>query len=203
MKKYLILIVLIGSILINGCTGIGDAVSNAQRLQWKLGTVSGMSVSGVSLTNVSNFSSINPLDLVKLTSDVASGKLPASFTLNLLAKNPEGDGGSKNSSDVIKSVAWRLLIDNAETISGNVAGPVTIPGVGQTATIPVAINIDLMQFFKNQGLQNLVGLALGIGGKSGSASRLSLKIQPTIDTFLGPITYPGEITVIDKEFRSK
>jgi hypothetical protein len=203
MKKYILLFVILGTIILGGCSSIGDAVSNAQRLQWKLGSVNGMNVSGVDISKVSSFSSISPLDLVKLTSAVSSGKLPANFTLNLLAKNPEGEGGSKNSSDVIKSVAWRLLIDNAETINGNVAGPVTIPGVGQTATIPVGINIDLMQFFKNEGLSNLVALALGIGGKSGSPARLSLKIQPTIDTFLGPITYPGEITVIDKEFRSK
>lgn len=203
MKKNITLLVFLITIVIGGCSGIGDAVSNAQRLQWKLGTVSGMNVSGVDISRVSSFSSINPLDILKLTTAVGSGKLPASFTLNLLAKNPEGDGGSKNSSNVIKSVAWRLLIDNAETITGNVAGPINIPGVGQTATIPVGISIDLMQFFKNEGLSNLVGLALGIGGKSGSPARLSLKIQPTIDTFLGAITYPGEITVIDKEFRSK
>jgi hypothetical protein len=203
MRKYLIIIVLISVVLINGCASISDAVSNAQRLQWKLGNVSGMNVTGVDISKISNINSINPLDLVRLTSAVASGKLPANFTLNLLAKNPAGEGGSKNSSDVIKSVAWRLLIDNTETISGNVSGPITIPGVGQTANIPVGISIDLMQFFKNEGLTNLVGLALGIGGKSGSPARLSLKIQPTIDTFLGPITYPGEITVIDKEFRSK
>lgn len=203
MKKYIFIIIVLSTIIYSGCASISDAVSNAQRLQWKLGTVSGMNLSGVDVSKVSNLSSINALDLIKLTSAVGSGKLPVGFTLNLLAKNPAGDGGSKNSSDVIKSVAWRLLIDNAETITGNVAGPITIPGVGQTATIPVSINLDLMQFFKNEGLSNLVGLALGIGGKSGSPARLSLKIQPTIDTFLGPITYPGEITVIDKEFRSK
>jgi hypothetical protein len=203
MKKYISVFVILIAILVAGCSGLGDAISNVQRLQWKLGNVSGMNVSGVDVSKATTLSSLNPLDVVKLTSAVASGKLPTSFTLNLLAKNPDGDGGSKNSTDVIKSVAWRLLIDNAETITGNVSGPVTIPGVGQTATIPVGINIDLMQFFKNEGLSNLVGLALGIGGKSGSAARLSLKIQPTVDTFLGPITYPGEITVVDKEFRSK
>jgi len=203
MKKYIFYFVILSVVVLGGCAGISDAVTNAQRLQWKLGSVSGMSVSGINVSNVSSLSGINPIDLVKLTSDIGSGKLPTAFTLNLLAKNPEGQGGAKNSTDVIKSVAWRLLIDNKETINGNVAGPVTIPGVGQTTTIPVGISIDLMQFFKNEGLANLVGLALGIGGKSGSPARLSLKIQPTIDTFLGPITYPGEITVIDKEFRSK
>jgi hypothetical protein len=203
MKKYILYFVILCAIVWGGCASITDAVTNAQRLQWKLGSVSGMNVSGVNVSNISSLSGISALDIVRLTSAVGSGKLPASFTLNLLAKNPEGQGGAKNSTDVIKSVAWRLLIDNAETVSGNVGGPVTIPGVGQTSTIPVAINIDLMQFFQNQGLTNLVELALGIGGKSGSPARLSLKIQPTIDTFLGAITYPGEITVIDKEFRSK
>ncbi|MEI7485753.1 MAG: hypothetical protein WCK13_13665, partial [Ignavibacteriota bacterium] len=123
MKKYILIVVVLSTIIYGGCAGISDAVSNAQRLQWKLGNVSGMNLSGVDISRVSSLSSINPLDLVKLTSAVGSGKLPVGFTLNLLAKNPEGNGGSKNSSDVIKSVAWRLLIDNAETINGNVSGP--------------------------------------------------------------------------------
>ncbi len=202
MRKNILLIVIAAMIVISGCSGITDTITNAQRLQWKLGNVSGMTVSGVDVSNVSSFSSINPLDLVKLTSAVGSGQLPVSFTLNLLAKNPEGEGGSKNSSDLIKSVDWRLLIDNKETINGVVSGPITVPGVGQTSTIPVGISLDIMQFFQNEGLQSLAGMLLGIGGKSGSPARLSLKIRPTIDTFLGPIS-PGEITVIDKEFRSK
>lgn len=202
MKKLILLLVLASAFIVSGCSGISDTITNAQRLQWKLGSVSGMNVSGVDVSNVSSFTSINPLDLVKLTSAVGTGKLPVNFTLNLLAKNPEGEGGSKNSSDLIKSVDWRLLIDNKETINGVVSGPITVPGVGQTSTIPVAISLDIMQFFQNEGLQSLASMLLGIGGKSGSPARLSLKIRPTIDTFIGPIT-PGEITVIDKEFRSK
>lgn len=202
MKKNLIALIYLGFLFLAGCSGLSNAVSNAQRLQWKLGSVSGMNVSGVNLSGISTFSSINALDLVKLTSALGSGKLPASFTLNLLAKNPDGEGGSKNSSDAIKAIDWRLLIDNVETVSGNVSGPITIPGVGQTSTIPVGINIDLLQFFKNEGLANLVGLALGIGGKSGSSARLNLKIKPTIEILGIPVS-PGEITVVDREFRSK
>ena len=44
---------------------------------------------------------------------------------------------------------------------------------------------------------------MALGGKNSSASRLTLKIKPTVETFLGEITYPGEIQVIDKEFRAQ
>jgi hypothetical protein len=203
MKKIIYVLFLVVMAGIYSCSGVTDAVTNAQKLQWKLGNVSNMRVSGVDITKVSSMTQINALDLLKITNDFASGKLPASFTLNLLAKNPEKSGGTQNSTDVIRSVKWRLLVDNKETINGNVSGPITIPGVGQTSTIPVSMSLDLLQIFQNEGMQNLISLALGMGGSQGSAARLSLKIQPTIDTFLGSITYPGEITVIDKEFRSK
>ncbi len=201
MKKLILLVIF--AFALSSCSSIKDAVTNAERLQWKLGSVSGMSVAGINLSGVSGFSNINPLDIVKITSAFSSGQLPANFTLNLLAKNPEGSGGSPNSSDAIRALNWRLLIDNVETIKGDISSPITIPGVGQTATIPLSMSVDLLQFFKNQGLQSLVGLALGIGGSNGSPARLSLKIKPTVDTFLGPFTYPGEITIIDKEFRGR
>ena len=48
-----------------------------------------------------------------------------------------------------------------------------------------------------------MNLALALGGKNGSAARVTLKATPTIDTPLGAITYPGEISIIDKEFRGQ
>ncbi len=185
-----------------GCSAY-DALKNAQRLQFKLGSVSGLSVGGVDLSKVSSLSNINPLDMLKLTSVFTTGKLPASFTLNVLAKNPnDGTGGTTSTSAIIKSLDWRLLIDNKETIGGSIANPIEIPGIGQSTTIPVAISLDLLEFFKNEGITTLLNMVTGFGGSSGSPARLTLKIKPTIDTFLGGIS-PGEINVIDKEFRSQ
>jgi hypothetical protein len=42
---------------------------------------------------------------------------------------------------------------------------------------------------------------LNIGGIGGSPTRLKLDAQPTVTTPLGPISYPGRLTIIDKEFR--
>lgn len=204
MKKvYNLLSIIVISTFLYGCSAY-DAITNVQRLQFKLGGVSGMKVANIDLSKVKNLSSVNPLDLIKLTSAYSSGSLPVNFTLDLIAKNPnDGTGGTANTSAFIKSLDWRLLIDDKETISGNIGNSIEIPGVGKSTTIPITINLDLLQFFKGEGMNNLINLMTSIGGASGSSSRLALKIRPTVDTFLGPITYPGEITVVDKEFRNQ
>lgn len=184
-----------------GCSGVMDAITNVQRLQFKLDKVTGMKVANVPLSNFSSLSNIGVLDAANLLAAFTQGKLPVEFTLNVAAKNPnDGTGGTKNTSAVIKNLAWRLFIDNNETINGNVSD-VSVPGVGQTTNIPIGMSFDLLKFFKDAGYDNVINLALALGGKNGSASRITLKVRPTVETVLGPITYPGEFDVIDKEFR--
>lgn len=184
-----------------GCSGVMDAIVNIQRLQFKLDKVTGMKVSGVPFSNLSSISNIGFVDAANILANFTQGKLPIEFTLNVLAKNPnDGEGGTKQTSAVIENLAWRLFIDNNETINGNV-GNISVPGVGQSTNIPIGMSFDLLKFFKDAGYDNLLNLALALGGKSGSSSRITLKVKPTVSTILGPITYPGEFDVIDKEFR--
>jgi LEA14-like dessication related protein len=122
----------------------------------------------------------------------------------VLAKNPnDGTGGTPNTSAVIKSLGWRLFLDDAEMINGNITQGIEVPGVGKETTIPIDMNLDLLSFLQGQNYDHLMNLAMAIGGKNGSSARVKLAVKPTVDTFLGPITYPGEITVVDKEFRSQ
>jgi hypothetical protein len=184
-----------------GCSGVLDAITNLQRLQFKLDRVTGMKVAGVALSNIGSISNLSILDAANLLANFTQGKLPVEFTLNVLAKNPnDGTGGTKQSSAVIENLAWRLFIDNNETINGNV-GNITVPGVGQATNIPIRMSFDLLKFFKDAGYENVINLALALGGKNGSSSRITLKVKPTVSTIIGPITYPGEFDVIDREFR--
>ncbi|MCC6866675.1 MAG: hypothetical protein IT280_11010 [Ignavibacteria bacterium] len=205
MKKYykafLIFCLVCFAFMNFGCSGLMDAITNIQRLKFKLDKVSGMKVANVPLSNFGSISSIGVLDAANLLASFTQGKLPVAFTLNVLAKNPnDGTGGTKQSSAVIENMAWRLFIDNKETINGNV-GNINVPGVGQTTNIPIGISFDLLKFFSNGQYNDLINLALALGGKNGSSSRITLKVKPTVSTVLGPITYPGEFDVIDKEFR--
>jgi len=196
----LILIALAASIQFR-CSGVSDTIKNAERLKFKLGSVDKFSLGGVKLKNINSISDLNLIDAGKILAAFTAGNLNASFDVNLIAKNPDTPGGSKESSSLIKALDWRLLIDDKDVIDGSIDKPITIPGVGQQVTIPIPVKVDFAELFGNGGYENLVNLALAIGGKSGNSSRLKLKIQPTIDTFLGGISYPGEITVVDKEFR--
>ena len=100
-------------------------------------------------------------------------------------------------------LAWTLLIDSTETISGDLASPVAVPGRGQRVTIPLRMNLDLYKFFGQRGYEGLLNLAMGIGGSSPNLSRVQLRAKPTIQTSMGPVTYPGTITIVDSEFRGQ
>jgi hypothetical protein len=203
-KKIFINIVILFALISFSCTGIKDAIVNVQRLQFKLANISNMKVAGVNFGNKLDLKDFSLLDGATLLSAFTTGKLNTSFTLNLLAKNPnDGTGGTANTSAVIKALAWRLFIDDSELINGNVSNGIEVPGVGKETTIPIDMAFDLLSFFKGDNYDKLMNLALALGGKSGSCARVKLGVKPTVDTFLGPITYPGEITVIDKEFKSQ
>lgn len=187
--------------LSNLSCSVFQTISNIGRLKFKLGNVTGFSLSGISLSNKSKLSDFNAIDLLKLSSSFTQGNFPVSFTLNVNAVNPnDGTGGYPSTNATLKSFAWRLLLDNKETITGNIASPVTIPGTGQATIIPLQINMDLLSFFKEKGYESLINLALNLGGSQGSSSQITLYAKPVISTVLGDLSYPQEIKIVDFEF---
>ncbi len=180
---------------------IGQAVTNLSRCTFKLDSVGDFRLAGISL---SGKSSLNLADAAQAVGSFSRGELPASFVLNVAAVNPnDGTGGSPKSTATLSSFAWTLLLDNTQTISGDIPEPVVIPGTGQRSIIPLRMNLDLVRFFREKGYDKMVNLALALGGAQGSAARVTLRAKPTIRTDYGPITYPNEINIVDKEFRGQ
>ncbi len=178
-NKFLLLLILFA--LSNISCSVYDTFVNISRLKFKLGNVNGFQVNGIPISNKSKLSDFTLSEGLKLTSAFAQGKLPVSFTLNVEAKNPnDGTGGTKQSTATLKSFPWRLLINDKETISGNIGAPVVVPGTGQTSILPLQMNFDLLTFFKDKSYNDIINLVLALGGKSSSSSKLTLYAQPTV-----------------------
>lgn len=200
MKKilYSLFVVIIFSSL--SCS-VYETIVNLSRLQFKLGNVNGFLLNGVSISDKSKLDDFSAFDIIKLSTAVVQGSLPVSFTLNVEAKNPnDGTGGYKKTDATLKSFPWRLNLDGKEILTGNISSPVTVPGTGDATIIPIQISVDLVKLFKDEGYESLINLALNLGGKGGSASRLTIYAKPTVTSPLGDITYPGELKIVNVEY---
>ncbi len=199
--KKIIYLLLILTILSNLSCSVFQTISNIGRLKFKLSNVSDFSLNGIFISNKSKLSDFSAIDLLKLSSSFAQGNFPISFTLNVQALNPnDGTGGYPSTNATLKSFPWRLVLDNKETISGNIAQPVTVPGTGEQTIIPLQINLDLFNFFKDRGYESLINLALNLGGNGGSTSQITLYAKPVVSTVIGNLSYPQEIKIVDFEF---
>lgn len=204
-----IVFVFIGFLIVSiffSCNVIKDVskmVTNLQKCQFKLENVESFKLAGFNLSKIGSIKDFNLLDAAKLFQTFQSKKLPVEFILNVAAINPnDGTSGTTKSNVTLKSLDWKLLIDGVQTIAGAVNTPIEIPGNNQKTIIPLDMKLDLYEFFGNKGYENLINLALAIGGVNGSTSKLTLTAKPTISTPFGAMTYPKEIQIIDKEYRA-
>lgn len=201
MKKFILFTFLLTMIISGIQCSVYETLTNISRLKFKVGTVNGFQISGVSISGKSKIGDFNAIDLLKLTSGFVQGSLPASFVLNVEAKNPnDGTGGYKRTDATLQNFKWRLFLDDKETIAGELDQPVNVPGTGDVTMIPLRINVDLMKFFKDKGYESIINLALALGGNKGSSSKISLYATPTVSSPFGNITYPGELKIVDYSF---
>ena len=190
---------------LQGCATLGEiarTLTNLKRLQFRLEGIVDSSLAGISLAGKSEVGDFSISDGINLLAAFRSKRLPARFLLKVGARNPnDGSGGSTRTTSTLTRFDWRLLIDDRPTISGGIDRPLEIPGTGQSTTIPLRVELDLYEFFGNRGYDDLLDLALALGGKNGDVSRVALDARPSVSTPLGEIAYPEPITIVSREFR--
>jgi hypothetical protein len=199
------LLSLAGILCFQSCAALDQMASvlaSLQKLHFKLSGVRDFRLLGLDISGKSKLSEFSAMDALRMVDSYRSKKLPVDFVVDVLAVNPnDGTGGTRRTTSTLTGLECRLLIDSKPTVTGNIDSPVEIPGTGQESVIPIRISLDLLEFFGDKRYEDLLQLALAIGGKSRTSSRLSLDAQPTVSTPLGPMTYPGRITIISTEFR--
>lgn len=198
-------ILLLNVLMLQGCatfSEIARTLTNLKRLQFRLQGIGDFSLAGIGIDRKSQLKDFSIMDGIQLLAAFRGKRLPARFLLNVEARNPnDGSSGSTRTISTLTRFDWRLLIDDQPTISGGIDKPLEIPGTGQSTIIPLCLELDLYEFFGSQGYDDLLNLALALGGKRGDISRVSLDARPSVSTPLGDITWPEPITIVSKEFR--
>jgi hypothetical protein len=206
LKIFVVLaIVTMGLGLLQSCAilqQMAAVMSNLARLKFRLAEVRDFSLMGINLSGKSALADFNVQDSLRLVQAFATKRLPAEFVLNVEAVNPnDGTGGSPQTVSTLTSLESRLLVDGVPTVTGNIDRAIEIPGTGQASIIPIRMSIDLYEFFGNKGYEGLLNIALALGGMRRDPARIALDAQPQVSTPLGPIVYPGRLTIISREFR--
>lgn len=203
-RHFFIMMIFVMTISIfQGCSVLKDLTS-MRNVQFRIGSISSVNIGGVSVLNKKKVTDFNVSETIALASKVASKSLPLSLTVNLEARNPNEAGENtitNNSIATLQSLEWRLLIDDVPTIEGIVKGPITLPAGGTTVSIPISTELELFSFFEERGYAGMAKLAFALANPGESTVSVKLDAKPMIQTFLGTMSYPGRITIIEKEFK--
>lgn len=204
-RKGAAVVALAGVLALTSCAALTDMASvlaSLKKLQFKLSGVHDFKLLGVDLGGKAGIGDLSVAEGLQALQAYRSRKLPVEFVVDVVAVNPnDGTGGSRRSASTLTGLECRLLIDGRPTVTGNIDKPFEIPGTGQETVVPLRLSLDLLEFFGDRRYEDLLGLALAIGGRNRTPARLALDAQPTVSTPLGPITYPDRITIVSTELR--
>ncbi len=178
---------------------VASTVNNVQRLKYKINNVNNFTMGGMDISNKKSASDFSVADVLKLTLALKTGQLPTSFTINVDAMNPnDGTNSTTQVAATIASLPWDLYIDNKLIVSGNIGREISVPGTGSSVTLPLQVTTDLVQLYKNEGVDKLINVVLALGGKNKSAANIKIIAQPSVRTAIGVIQYPNKVTIVDK-----
>jgi len=168
-------------------------IAALRQVDFSVDRLSNVRLAGVDLARVRSYSQLSAVEAAHLATAVAQRTLPLELTIHLSALNPED-----NSVDArLVRMDWTLLLQDRETLSGTLADE-TLLRRGQSTDVPLAVSLDLVDFFQGSA-QDLFALAVSIANPNAAPTDVALRATPTVDTALGPIRYPREITIVHRE----
>jgi hypothetical protein len=178
-------------VLAAGCATL-QQIAALRRVDFDLDRLSGGRLANVDLSRIRSYEDLTAPQIALIGIAIARKDLPLAFHLHVSAVNPSDNQVTAR----LLAMDWSLFIEDQETISGSLTQAFSLPP-GDTVDIPIAMSLNLLDFFGSQSRQ-LVDIALAAAGAGGSPTRISLRASPTVDTPVGPIRYPQPITILSR-----
>lgn len=176
---------------LSGCATLRGLAALSQ-VRFAAEGVSDVRLAGISVDRIRAFEDLSAAEVFRITSALTGGTVPLSFDVDLTAANPAGNPEAR-----LVELAWTLVLQGEETVSGNLARGLHFPP-GEVTSFPVEVSLDARDFFEG-GARDLVDLALGIAGVGTEPVDVRLEAVPTLDTALGPIRYPEPLVLVARQ----
>jgi hypothetical protein len=167
-------------------------IAALRRVSFALAGVQQGRLAGVALDRIASYRDLTATEIARLALAIASKDLPLAFRLDVQAENP----ADNRTAATLVRLAWSLYLDDKETINGVLDTTYTLPP-GQPVVFPLQMTLNLLQFFDGPA-ESLANLAAGLAGLRADPTRIALRAVPSIDTPLGPISYPSSITIVSR-----
>jgi hypothetical protein len=182
---------LLSAALLAGCAAL-QQIAALRQVDFSLAGVQRGRLAGVELSRIANYRDLGAIEAGRIALALARKDLPLEFQLDVRAENPPDN---RVTATMVR-LAWTLLLDDKETIHGVIDTTYTLPP-GQPVTLPFQMRLNLLEFFDGP-VEDLVNLAAGLAGLNADPTRITLRAVPTIDTPVGPISYPNPITIVSR-----
>jgi len=190
MKKTIAFIGIL--VVMASCNVAQQIVGTYQMTQCKydFNSISGLTLAGINLQNATSLSSLNPLDVVKLTAAFAtkSGQLPLNFTLNLDVTNPNIQ------TALLNGLSYILEIDGRQMTAGALPQKFQVDS-GQTIVMPIQMAFDLKQALSGESLETIKNLAFNFAGIGNGSSQVTVRLKPSFLIGSQTIESPSYIPV--------
>jgi LEA14-like dessication related protein len=190
MKKTIAFLLV--SVLLSSCDLLQQAAGTYQLTQCKYdyNSISGLSLAGINLQNITDISSLNPLSAAKLLTafSSSSGNLPLDFTLNLDVTNP----GIQTA--ILNGLNYVLVIDGIEMTQGFFDKQLKV-GSGEKNVLPIRMAFDLKKVLSGSSMEAIKNLAFNFAGIGNGSSGVTIKLKPNFIVGGQTISAPAYIPV--------
>lgn len=187
MKKRIFALFTIAAIMLS-CNSLQQGLSGTYNMincEYSYKSISGMSISGMNLSNGLSITSIPKITSI-LTGSATS--IPLNFTLNLNIKNPN------QSAAMLNGLQYVVSIDDIQFTTGSINQALNI-AAGQSQTLPLSIGVDLATLMKNNSKDAVLNIAKNLIGINSQKSNVSVQLKPTFMIGTVPVTSPMYIPV--------
>ena len=171
-----------------GCTALRETAA-LKDVKFSFDRVTNVRVAGVTVDGKDSYSDVGVTDVAKLTAAVLGQNVPTNLVVHVKAENPSSNSVTAR----MIQLGWTFFVEDRKVLDGKLDSTYAF-APGQPVDVRVPITFDAYDLYEHNA-EDLFELGLALADVGGYEKEVRLDLVPTVNTDLGPITYPQPITV--------